>query len=64
MANKKNNMVNNETKLVCPNCGAEFEINKHECQVKSRYRYRCRLWTGNYLHEAQGPPGAAEQGRH
>ena len=35
MANKKNNMVNNETKLVCPNCGAEFEINEHECQVKN-----------------------------
>jgi hypothetical protein len=35
MASKKNNTVNNETKLVCPNCGAEFEINKHECQVKN-----------------------------
>lgn len=35
MANKKNNTVNNETKLVCPNCGAEFEINEHECQVKN-----------------------------
>ena len=25
----------NVTKLVCPNCGAEFEINEHECQVKN-----------------------------
>lgn len=25
----------NETKLVCPNCGAEFEIAQHECKVKN-----------------------------
>ncbi len=28
-------MKKNETKLVCPNCGAEFEINEHECTVKN-----------------------------
>jgi len=28
-------MKKNETKLVCPNCGAEFEIGQHECNVKN-----------------------------
>lgn len=32
MKSKKNV---NETKLVCPNCGAEFEIAEHECKVEN-----------------------------
>lgn len=36
MATKKNNKMNeNATRVVCPNCGAEFEIPEHETTAKN-----------------------------